>query len=157
MGTRESHPFYGVGYGGTATACGECGGYPAAEPHERWLQAQHANAEQAGQASTDTTSVLGEIRDLLGEIRDAVKPPPRPEPRSRIARLGRVFSNGQIIPMDVDLVQAGNQRWCRIMIDGEPSDLWTPRDERGLELSSNDLLSRMGHVTEIPPPAEEDT
>lgn len=101
-----------------------------------------------------TDPVLGEIRDLLGEIRDAVKPVPRPKPVSRIGRLGRVFSNGQIIPMDVDLVQAGNQRWCRIMIDGEPSDLWTPRDERGLELSSNDMLSRFGHVTEIPAPED---
>lgn len=96
------------------------------------------------------TQIRDELRTLNAKILD---PPKRPDPKPRIARPGRVFSNGQIIPTDVDLVTgAGGVRWKRITIDGEPSDLWTPRDAGGLELSTNDMLARNGHVTEIPDP-----
>lgn len=102
---------------------------------------------------------MADVVGLLREIRDRL--PERPKPPERavplIKRPGRVFSNGQIIPPDVDLVTgAGGVRWKRIMIDGEPSDLWTPRDSGGLELSTNDMLARNGHVTEIPDPNAEE-
>lgn len=102
-----------------------------------------------------TEPLLTEILATLKSIDAKLPEPPKPptSPPSRIGEPGRVFSNGQHIPGDVDLVMAaGGLRWRRIMIDGEPSDLWTPRDSGGLELSSNDLLSRTGHVVEVPDP-----
>jgi hypothetical protein len=102
---------------------------------------------------------MSDVVDLLREIRDRLPNLPKPPERAvpRIKRLGRLFSNGQVIPSDVDLVIGGaGLRWKRILIDGELSDLWTPRDAGGVELSSNDLLSREGHVTEIPDPTAEE-
>ncbi|HEX3781692.1 MAG TPA: hypothetical protein VHX38_18675 [Pseudonocardiaceae bacterium] len=99
--------------------------------------------------------VLATLKSIDGKLPDPPKPPERAP--SRIKRAGRVFVNGQIIPVDVDLViGAAGMRWKRILIDGEPSDLWTPRDVGGLELSSNDLLARCGHVTEVPDPTAEE-
>lgn len=97
------------------------------------------------------TEILAELRALNAKVPEQPKPP---QPKTRVSRPGRVFSNGQLIPMDVDLVIAGAQRWIRIRVDGEPSDLWTPRDVAGPELSSNELLSRAGHVVEVPAPEE---
>lgn len=102
--------------------------------------------------------LLVEIRDLLKSIDSKLGDRPAvPRPRSVIGKPGRVFSVGQSIPTDVDLVTASaGQRWQRLVDDTPagpvPSDNWRPRDADGPARSTNALLSEHGHVTEVPAP-----
>ena len=99
--------------------------------------------------------LLTEIRDLLKSI-DAKLSPPTVKPGKPL-KLGRVFSAGQTIPDDVDLVVGtGNLRWKRAYSDMQvPLDVWYPRDVDGPMLSGNALIGQNGHVTEIPAPDSE--
>lgn len=100
-----------------------------------------------------TEPLLGEILDTLKSI-DAKLTPPTVELKPAFKPVGRVFAVGQIIPDDVDLVQVGaGVRWKRDTgPHGVPLDSWYPRDGEGPMISGNELLTRAGHVTEIPAP-----
>lgn len=95
---------------------------------------------------------LAEILATLRSI-DAKLSPPEVKPGKRL-KLGRVFSAGQTIPDDVDLVVGpGNLRWKRAFDDMQVAlDQWYPRDVDGPMLSGNALIAECGHVTEIPAP-----
>lgn len=97
--------------------------------------------------------LLVEIRDLLQSIDGKLSPPqPAPKPAGRNLHLGRVFAVGDLIPADVDLVTTDHGlRWIRQY----GTDNWHPRDIGGALVSSNELLTRSGHVTEIPAPGSE--
>lgn len=107
--------------------------------------------EEAATAAPD--DVQGQILATLRSI-DAKLSPPKIELKSAFKPAGRVFSVGQIIPDDVDLVHVGaGVRWKRDTgPHGVPLDSWYPRDGEGPMISGNELLTRSGHVTEIPAP-----
>lgn len=101
-------------------------------------------------------ALLGEIRDLLKSI-DAKLTPTKVELKPAFQPTGRVFSAGQLIPDDVDLVVAGNgMRWKRMFNDMRVAlDRWYPRDIDGDAISGNELITLNGHVTEVPAPGGE--
>lgn len=104
-------------------------------------------------------ALLREIRDHLKSIDNRLTQ--QPTKVEYKLNLGRVFSAGQTIPEDVDLVVAGNGvRWVRefehTAAGSLPTDNWHPRDVEGPVLPTAELLARTGHVTEIPAPASEE-
>lgn len=95
-------------------------------------------------------ALLREIRDTLKSVE--AKLTPQPTKAAYKLNLGRTFAIGQLIPDDVDLVMgAGGLRWIREY----GTDEWHPRDVEGPVISSNELLSRTVHVTEIPAPKDD--
>jgi hypothetical protein len=100
-------------------------------------------------------------REILAALRsiDAKLSPPTPpttKPGNQF-KPGRVFSAGQTIPGDVDLViGSSNLRWKRVFDDMQVGqDQWYPRDVEGPILSGGELIRQSGHVTEVPAPDSE--
>lgn len=101
--------------------------------------------------SDDVTNQL--LRELIAVAKSIDAKLGKPPATARTATLGRVFALGQLVPDDVDLVIAtGGLRWIR---DPNDTDRWWPRDVEGPIISTNELLSRVGQITEIPAPAEQ--
>jgi hypothetical protein len=102
--------------------------------------------------------ILATLKAIDGKLTPPGGKPPEFKPGARF-KPGRVFSIGQTIPPDVDLVVGdGGLRWRRLWDEGVggrlPTERWTPRDVDGPVLGTNELLGR-GHVTEVPAPDSE--
>lgn len=109
-----------------------------------------------------TDPVFDEIRDLLKSIDGKLTPRKVEFKSGNRFKPGRVFSRGQNVPSDVDLVAAPDGvRWRRLWNDSVagrlPTEWWTPRDIDGTVRATNDLLTQYGHVTEVPAPDSEAT
>lgn len=98
--------------------------------------------------------VQAEILATLKSIDAKLSPRPVEIKQGHRVKLGKVFSVGQTIPDHVDLViDAAGVRWKRAFDDMQvPLDQWYPRDGEGAIVSTNELLARNGHVTEVPAP-----
>lgn len=122
----------------------------ATSPELEW---QHGDCKRHPDGYPRDT--LGEILATLKSI-DAKLSPPLTK-KGKHVKLGRIFSAGQTIPDDVDLVTgASNLRWKRAYNDMRvPLDQWYPRDGDGPVVSGNVLIAQNGHVTEIPAPGSE--
>lgn len=117
----------------------------AASTEPEWV---HGDCKQRPEGPPK--DVFIEIRDLLRSIDGKLTPVP--SNRAATRKLGRVFAVGDLVPADVDLViGTSGLRWTRQY----GSDEWHPRDVAGPVISTNELLQRSGHVTEIPAPGSE--